>query len=667
MTETTLVLNGWTLRVISVHSLVVGSGAAGLKAAVSLHALGQRDVAIVTDGWGRGTSANAGSDKQTYYKVSLAGDAPDSGRAMAEDLFAGRAMHGDIALAEAQHSAQAFYHLVGLGVPFPHDAFGGFPGYRTDHDPKGRGTSAGPLTSGLMVAALGREVRERQVAVFDRHQVVALLVDRRAGQPRIAGALALDVSAPGDEEPRFALFNASAVVLATGGPGGLYADSVYPAEQVGSIGMALAAGATAQNLTESQFGLATVGFRWNVSGSYQQAIPRYVSTDAHGANERAFLEDAFPDIETLGTAIFRKGYQWPFDARRVSGFGSSLIDLLVFDERTSKGRRVFLDFTRNPGGGRLGALSLDGLDPEASDYLRRSGATADTPFGRLMHLNPPAVDLFREHGIDLSRDRLEIAVCAQHNNGGLAGNLWWESNLRGLFPVGEVNGSHGVRRPGGAALNAGQVGALRAAMYISKRYSAPPRPVDDLLAACRREIDEMLNFARCMLEREEAPGWRVAEVRAAIQARMTRAAAHVRSAEPVAEARREAWKLCRELPGRAAANPRELGEAFRNLDLAIAHAAFLESIAEYLVRGGRSRGSYLVVDPTPGSSPDGLLETRPVSLNPPGAFVDDHILEITLGEGLRPMTSWAPVRPIPSPDTWFETVWQAYRDDEVIR
>ncbi|MGM0680565.1 MAG: preprotein translocase subunit YajC, partial [Pseudomonadota bacterium] len=32
-------------------------------------------------------------------------------------------------------------------------------------------------------------------------------------------------------------------------------------------------------------------------------------------------------------------------------------------------------------------------------------------------------------------------------NGGLAGNIWWESeNIRHLFPVGEVNGSHGVYR-----------------------------------------------------------------------------------------------------------------------------------------------------------------------------------------------------------------------------
>ena len=70
-----------------------------------------------------------------------------------------------------------------------------------------------------------------------------------------------------------------------------------------------------------------------------------------------------------------------------------------------------------------------------------------------------------------SSEPLEIAVCAQHNNGGLAGNIWWEStNIKHLFPVGEVNGSHGVNRPGGSALNSGQVGGFRAAEFIANRY-----------------------------------------------------------------------------------------------------------------------------------------------------------------------------------------------------
>ena len=135
---------GLPMPVFSVNTLVVGSGAAALGAAVWLGDFGQQDIAIVTESWGGGTSAHAGSDKQTYYKLSLDGRVPDSARLLAEDLFAGGSMHGDIALCEARHSAQAFYRLVQLGVPFPHDRYGGFPGYRTDHDERGRGHLGGP-------------------------------------------------------------------------------------------------------------------------------------------------------------------------------------------------------------------------------------------------------------------------------------------------------------------------------------------------------------------------------------------------------------------------------------------------------------------------------------------------------------------------------------------
>ena len=83
----------------------------------------------------------------------------------------------------------------------------------------------------------------------------------------------------------------------------------------------------------------------------------------------------------------------------------------------------------------------------------------ELPIQRLAAMNPAAIELYRSHNIDLAAEPLEIAICAQHNNGGLAGDCWWQSNIRHLYPIGEVNGTHGVYRPGGTALNAGQVAA----------------------------------------------------------------------------------------------------------------------------------------------------------------------------------------------------------------
>ena len=57
------------------------------------------------------------------------------------------------------------------------------------------------------------------------------------------------------------------------------------------------------------------------------------------------------------------------------GGGSSIIDVLVYLERC-KGRRVYLDYRRNPVGG---AFSYDELEPEARDYLTRAGGASARP------------------------------------------------------------------------------------------------------------------------------------------------------------------------------------------------------------------------------------------------------------------------------------------------
>ncbi len=511
-------IGGRTYPVHAVDTLVVGSGAAGLNAAVRLHGYGRTDVAVVTDRFGAGTSANSGSDKQTYYKLSLAGDVPDSAADMARDLAAGGSMHGDIALAEAQGSLEAFFHLVALGVPFPHDRYGGYVGYKTDHDPRQRATSAGPLTSKLMFEALAAEVRRRKIRVFDGHEVVALVTAGKGPAKRVAGAVALDRRRLGGRDRGFVLFDAANVVVATGGPGGMYAHSVYPESQTGSHGMLFEAGAVAHNLTESQFGLASTKFRWNVSGSYQQAVPRYISTDAAGGDEREFLNAYFPDMGALATAVFLKGYQWPFDPRKALDGGSSLVDILVYRETVVEGRRVFLDFRRDAaGGGRLAPFDPRLLGQEARAYLERSGAMRTKPIARLAKMNPPAIALYRSHGIDLAREPLEIAVCAQHNNGGFRGSVWWESNVRGLFPVGEVCGTHGVTRPGGSALNAGQVGSARAALFIARRRGGRPLAGRAFVRAAKAVVLEKAALAEAMLGRDErgslSPGACLEEIR----------------------------------------------------------------------------------------------------------------------------------------------------------
>lgn len=614
-----------------VNTLIIGSGAAGLSAALRLKQQGIEDILLLSEGLKCGTSINTGSDKQTYYKLGIYGNEPDSPGLLAKNLFDGGSVHGDIALIEAALSARCFMNLVNLGVPFPNDEFGQYIGYKTDHDPKRRATSCGPYTSKEMCLALIRAVKSAGVEIAERRTAGELICCKN----RICGAVVLN-----NETHELETILADNTVFAVGGPGGLYAQSVYPCGHTGAIGLALEKGALAQNLPESQFGMASVKFRWNVSGTYMQVLPRFVSCEADGSDEREFLRDHFgDDTGQMNSFVFLKGYQWPFDVRKAEN-GSSLIDMLVHQETAIRKRRVFLDFRSNPQD-----LDFDKLSDEARTYLERSGALFGTPIDRLRKMNPGAISLYLDHNIDLKKEMLEIAVCAQHNNGGLAGNIWYESpTLSGLFPIGEVNGSHGVTRPGGSALNAGQVGGFRCAEYIAHRRQEASFDLADAESEAEKVISHLKDFLSGSRD--------VHADRKELQQRMTLCAGHLRREKDVEKALRDAEKLYAEIEKYG--YPAEYAsQALVNRQLAFAHVAYLSAILFQLRSGTGSRGSAAVLDDA----------GKIVAENP--EFRSKVLETGYLNGGFQ--HRWVPCRPIPETDGWFENVWADYRNGDVYQ
>ena len=638
-----------TARVYRCNTAVVGSGAAGFNAADRLWQLGQRDIALVTENRVGGASRNTGSDKQTYYKLTLSGGEPDSVRELARTLYDGRCVDGDTALCEAALSVPCFFKLAELGVPFPRNRWGEYIGYKTDHDPRRRATSAGPYTSRQMTECLERAVRDKGVPLLDKLQVIKILRENNT----VCGLLCLDRAAQAARD-RFVLVRCKNVVYATGGPAGMYADSVYPHSQYGATGLALEAGARGQNLTEWQYGLASVAPRWNVSGTYMQALPRVYSAKADGSEEQEFLMDFFTDVHDMLGKLFLKGYQWPFDVRKVAR-GSSILDILVYLE-TCKGRKVYLDYRRNPAEGKF---AYEALPPEARAYLERAGACFGTPIQRLARMNQPAVDFYRDKGVDLSAQPLEIALCAQHNNGGLAVDCWWQTHVEGLFAVGEAAATHGVYRPGGTALNAGQVGGTRAAQYIAARRRGEAPAGFARAAACA--LEEMGALAEDC--RQGGPG----NVRALwdqAARRMSLCAGAIRDLAQI-EACRDA--VAKQLAGfRAAvraADEAELAMAYRLRDMLLSQYAYLTAMADYAAHGGKSRGSALYTD-CAGQKPFAQLpDTFTFALD---EEAHPRIQELWYEDG-QCKTAWRAPRPIPEEDDFFENVWRSYREDGNIR
>lgn len=480
MEHTFITIQNQRIETYFVNTLVVGSGAAGYAAAVRLWEGGNENIAMLTENRLCGTSRNAGSDKQTYYKQGIGAMGTDSPLQMAKDLFAGGATDGDTAYCEAVNSLPCFFRLAQMGVAFPTNRYGEFVGYRTDHDTAGRATSAGPLTSKMMTEAWEKEFEKYNIPLLDNLLAAEILKDESGA---VCGVLAVrtDVTTNAD---KYVLIGCVNLILATGGHAAVYADTVYPVGHTGSLGLAVAVGARMQNLTEWQYGLASTDPKWNVSGTYMQSLPALISIDDSGCRTD-ILQKYIPDIGKGLSLLFRKGYEWPFDSAKAD-IGSSQIDLLVHKE-ISLGNHVYLDYTVNPYGD---AFDLSLLDTEAKTYLANADALLATPLKRLLKMNTPAYELYLNKGVDLAVQSLEIALCAQHCNGGVAVDMWWQSSVEGMFVCGEAAGTHGVRRPGGSALNAGQVGALRAAQYINAKRKDKTINEQNLLACASRLFDE---------------------------------------------------------------------------------------------------------------------------------------------------------------------------------
>lgn len=613
----------------SFDTIIVGMGAAALKCADELVRNGRRDILILTDDALGGTSRNAGSDKQTYYKLTLSGDDADSVREMAKTFFDGGCVDGPNALCEAALSAKCFLRLCDLGVPFPMNRYGEYIGYKTDHDPRRRATSAGPLTSRMMTEALEKSVRNQNVEIRSGQMAIRIIV--RDGEVR--GVICLD-----NETHALVPFFCNHLVWATGGPSDVYAFVSYPDKHHGMSGAMYLAGAGGVNLTEWQNGLGSVAPRWNVSGTYMQALPKFVSTDKDGKDEKEFLLDGFESLGDMLTSVFLKGYQWPFDVRKAFD-GSSRVDLLVQKE-IRNGRRVFLDYRKNP---CEKDFSFDALDQEAYDYLKSADAFLDSPILRLSHMNQPAIDFYRSKGVDLFKEKLEIALCAQHMNGGIMVNDWWETTVKNLYAVGEVAGTHGVYRPGGSALNSGQVGAARAARKILMTTEAEAAPVD-----AEAEVKHLESILESCLSDSSNLG----AIKAEEAEKMSRFAAAIREKTQISSCLKQTKTLYDDFRSIVRIRDKTEGcELFRFLDTLVSRIMILSAMEEYISSGGVNRGSGMY---TKNGVPQENSKTDPNIDKVQIVSIRNNKVEIEKRN----------VYPIPEDDDFFENVWRDFRENK---
>jgi hypothetical protein len=142
---------------------------------------------------------------------------------------------------------------------------------------------------------------------------------------------------------------------------------------------------------------------------------------------------------------------------------------------------------------------------------------------------------------------------------------------------------------------------------------------------------------------------------------MSRAGAHIRSLAELEDAVPEAWAQWARL--RDAGDPANLSESLRNRQLCFAHAVYLEALRHALESGVGSRGSSIMLDPD-GAKVHESLDDRWRIAEEDERF-RTQVLETAADLDGAVTCAWIDRRPLPQPDSWFETAWAKFREGDI--
>ena len=627
MKTDSIIISGQVTKVINLHTLIVGGGAAGLSAALSLFDYGIHDIALVIDNPKGSTTQAASAGTQYYYRLADYGSEGDSPYRMARDLTETN-LDGDIAYTEAAHSLRAFYRLTSYGVPFPSDEKGEYLLPGKNGKKNARKIHIGSKTSSLIYEQLIRQVADRQIPVFTSQQIIRLLADETG--EKIVGAIALNLEKMHEKHQRFAVYHCQNLILACGAEGGIFYSEALSPYHAGCLGAALKIGAAAQNLTEVECGITALRKMLMMNGPYQAAIPRYVSVDSAGKNPKEFLADVFADkLSLLYELQKRKASEWNLDIKKARKDGTSILDLLVHQE-IRNGRHVFMDYRVNPKGFEA---------PEK-------------PYERLRELSPEAYHLLLEKGIDPAKSAVEVSVQVRGYLGGLKTDAHFESNIRHLFPIGEAAACLGIYAPEGTSLSSAMTSASAAAQYIALQKGQNPSVLDlEVFAALVRkpllECQQLAEHFLSLIGRQANPHQiSIRLMRGELGKKMDQAALVIRDTSKISNLMEIIRYMCSHLPEIVYPTSRQdLALYFQIEDLLTLDLVFLSAMIGYREKGGKSRGGYLIHDPSGILPLSGLDESYRYGLA--DASVSGKIQETYLPkDSLSALHEWHEKRPV---------------------
>jgi succinate dehydrogenase / fumarate reductase, flavoprotein subunit len=440
--------------------VVIGAGGAGLRAAIEASDQGARTALVCKSLLGKAHTVMAEGGIAAALRNVYS---EDSWQVHFRDTMRGGKFLNSWRMAQlhAQEAPDRVHELEEWGALFDRTADGrilqrDFGGHRF-----ARLAHVGDRTGLEMIRTLQHQAVTRGIEVFMECTITQLLKDGE----RIAGAFGY-----WRESGRFIVFEAPAVVLATGGIGKAYQVTSNSWEYTGDgHALAMAAGADLIDMEFVQF--HPTGMVWppSVRGILVTEGVRGDGGVLKNSDGERFMFRYVADMFRAETAeTEEEADRWYTDkktARRTP-------DLLPRDEVA----RAINAEVKAGRGSPHGGVFLDIASRRDAEYIKR----------RLPSMYHQFMELA---SVDITKDAMEVGPTCHYMMGGVRVDPdTQESTVSGLFAAGEVTGGmHGANRLGGNSLSDLLVFGRRAGHYAAEhanKVANPPR-------AQRRELDEI--------------------------------------------------------------------------------------------------------------------------------------------------------------------------------
>ena len=413
--------NNYKISSRSCEVLIIGGGSAGLRAAIEAHDAGSQVLIVSRSRRGDPHTVLARGGINAVLGTM---DPQDNWMIHASDTLREGLFIADYDKVEVlcKSAPDAVAELVKWGARFHREPDGRLTQRFFGAHTYRRTCFFGDWTGKEIIRVLMKQVRLRKIKFVDNVYITKLLksmkstnIERTQGEKEkgkqkekeeveISGAMGIDL-----KRKEFIIFKTKCVILATGGYTRVYPVSSSRVFENYGDGVALAyeAGVDLVDMEMVQFHPTGMVWPKKAIGTLATEAIRGEGGILLNSRDERFMKNYYPQRMELG----------PRDV-----VARSIYNEIVSGRGTKHGG-VWLDVTH-------------------------------LPKERILERLPTMYDQFKRiAGVDISKEKMEVAPTAHYSMGGVKVDLNCQTNIKGLFAVGEVAGQvHGANRLGGNSL-----------------------------------------------------------------------------------------------------------------------------------------------------------------------------------------------------------------------